>query len=191
MKRTPIITLGVAISAFGAPLINGWWDWCSTGDGCRTRGRDDRSEEPGPAPAGIRQWTRQGAGSGPALAGVPGVPSGVRRHAEDAQSVQDDRLRAYIVWLPMFPCDSRGWAKTRSDEFSDKRVSYYWDGDSPPASMAESARHTEEAWDVYLLYGAGSQWDKEPPTPDFWMHQLSGMSSPRQDTLDDEAFEAR
>ena len=46
-----------------------------------------------------------------------------------------------------------------------------------------------KAWDVYLLYGAESQWDKEPAKPDFWMHQLSGVTTaPR---LDEEAFQAK
>ena len=32
----------------------------------------------------------------------------------------------------------------------------------------------EPAWDVYLLYPAGIPWDPEvPPSPAFWMHQLS------------------
>ena len=32
----------------------------------------------------------------------------------------------------------------------------------------------EPAWDVYLLYPAGIRWETEvPPSPAFWMHQLS------------------
>ncbi len=40
------------------------------------------------------------------------------------KNIPDDELRAYIVWLPMFPGDSRDWAKTRSGEFSDRRLTY-------------------------------------------------------------------
>ena len=82
------------------------------------------------------------------------------------KNTPDDRLRAYIVWLPMFPGDSRGWAKTRSDEFSDRRLSYYWDGDKRAGQQWQKVLGTsKEAWDVYLLYGAQSQWDKQPPVP--------------------------
>ena len=106
------------------------------------------------------------------------------------KSIPDDRLRACIVWLPMFPGDSREWAQTRADEFSDKRLSYYWDGDKLTGKAWQKVLGTKrEAWDVYLLYGAASQWDKEPAAPDFWMHQLGGVTTaPR---LDAATFEAK
>jgi hypothetical protein len=102
----------------------------------------------------------------------------------------DDRLRAHIIWLPMFPGDSRGWAKTRSDEFNDRRLSYYWDGDKLTGQQWQKVLGTSrEAWDVYLLYSAQSKWDKEPPSPDFWMHQLRGVTTaPGWDAA---AFEAK
>jgi hypothetical protein len=106
------------------------------------------------------------------------------------KAIPDERLRAHIVWLPMFPGDSRKWAQTRSDEFSDKRLSYYWDGEKLTGNQWQKLLGTKrEAWDVYLLYGAGSQWDKEPATPDFWMHQLSGVKHAPH--LDEEAFETK
>jgi hypothetical protein len=106
------------------------------------------------------------------------------------KAIPDDRLRVYIIWLPMFPLDSRGWAKTRSDEFSDKRVSYYWDGDRLTGNEWQKVLGLKSAaWDVYFLYGAASLWDKEPAKPDFWMHQLGGVTSaPR---LDAAVFEAK
>jgi hypothetical protein len=106
------------------------------------------------------------------------------------KAIPDERLRVYIVWLPMFPLDSRGWAKTRSDEFSDKRVSYYWDGDRLTGNEWQKVLGLKSvAWDVYFLYGAESEWDKEPAKPDFWMHQLGGVTAaPR---LDAAVFEAK
>jgi len=120
----------------------------------------------------------------------PACRSGFSDMQKTLKAIPDDRLRVHIVWLPMFPGDSRKWAQTRSDEFSDKRVSYYWDGEKLAGKAWQKALGTKrEAWDVYLLYGAGSQWDKEPATPDFWMHQLSGVTTaPR---LDEEAFQAK
>ena len=90
----------------------------------------------------------------------------------------------------MFPGDSRSWAKTRSDEFSEERLSYYWDGDKLTGQQWQKVLGTSrEAWDVYLLYGAESQWDKEPLLPDFWMHQLRGVTT--APVWDAAAFEAK
>jgi hypothetical protein len=120
----------------------------------------------------------------------PACRSGFSDMQKTLKAIPDDRLRVHIVWLPMFPGDSRKWAQTRSDEFSDKRVSYYWDGEKLAGKAWQKVLGTNrEAWDVYLLYGAGSRWDKEPATPDFWMHQLGGVTTaPR---LDEEAFQAK
>ncbi len=120
----------------------------------------------------------------------PACRSGFSDMQKVLKAIPDERLRVYIIWLPMFPGDSRKWAQTRSDEFSDKRVSYYWDGEKIAGKAWQKTLGTKrEAWDVYLLYGAGSQWDKEPATPDFWMHQLNGVTTaPR---LDEEAFQAK
>jgi hypothetical protein len=106
------------------------------------------------------------------------------------KAVPDDRLRAYIVWLPMIPGDSREWAKTRTAEFSDKRLSYYWDGERLSGKEWQKVLGLKSvAWDVYFLYGAANVWDKEPAVPDFWMHQLGGVTTaPR---LNEAAFEAK
>ena len=45
------------------------------------------------------------------------------------KNIPDDRLRVHIVWLPNFPGDNKSRAETRTAEFNDSRVSYYWDGD--------------------------------------------------------------
>ncbi len=120
----------------------------------------------------------------------PACRSGFADMQKALKAIPDDRLRAYIVWLPMFPGDSRKWAQIRSDEFSDKRVSYYWDGEKLAGKGWQKTLGVKrEAWDVYLLYGAESQWDKEPPAPDFWMHQLGGLT--HAPWLDEEKFEAK
>ena len=104
-----------------------------------------------------------------------------RRGFADMQSVlkdiPDSRLRAYVVWLPMFPGDSRSWAQTRSDEFKDDRLSYYWDGSKLTGEeWNKTLGINRTAWDVYFLYGSGSQWDGAAPAPSFWMHQLGGVT---------------
>ncbi|MCI0612436.1 hypothetical protein L0244_05555 [bacterium] len=31
------------------------------------------------------------------------------------------------------------------------------------------------AWDIYLLYNSNQNWNREIPSPIFWMHQLQGI----------------
>jgi hypothetical protein len=120
----------------------------------------------------------------------PACRSGFSDMQKVLKAIPDDRLKVYIVWLPMFPGDSRKWAQTRSDEFSDKRIRYYWDGERISGKSWQKVLGTKkEAWDVYLLYGADSQWEKESVTPDFWMHQLGGLTHAPQ--LDEAAFTAK
>jgi len=106
------------------------------------------------------------------------------------KDIPDNRLRAYIVWLPMFPNDSRDWAQTRSDEFKDDRLSYYWDKDRLTGQEWRKVLGIDRtAWDVYFLYGSTSGWDKETPAPQFWMHQLGGLTKAPQ--LNKDEFEAK
>lgn len=107
------------------------------------------------------------------------------------KSVTDDRVRAYIVWLPIFGGDFKGEAKKLANSFRDKRVSYFLDPESSTGTQWERVLKTNRyvAWDVYLLYGAGANWTDDPPQPDFWMHQLDGVTNaPR---LDEATFTAK
>jgi len=94
------------------------------------------------------------------------------------ESVTDDRVSAYVVWLPIFGGDFRGEARKLSKSFPDKRVTYFIDAQSRTGELWERILKTEReiAWDVYLLYAPGANWVDEPPLPDFWMHQLGGVT---------------
>lgn len=91
---------------------------------------------------------------------------------------RDDRLRAYIVWLPIFGGNFKGEARKLSNSFPDTRVSYYLDPQSLSGNLWERILKTEReiAWDVYLLYGSDARWGAELRAPDFWMHQLDGVT---------------
>lgn len=90
----------------------------------------------------------------------------------------------HIIWIPMLRDDDREAALEGSAEFTDDRVSYYWD---PDRLVGESFEETlglwRTAWDVYLLYDHGTVWLEKPPMPDYWMHQLS-MANAKAPTLD-------
>jgi hypothetical protein len=105
--------------------------------------------------------------------------------------VGDNRVRAYIIWLPIYGGDFNGEARKLSASFRDGRVSYFLDSNSLGGDLWERILKTERetAWDVYLLYGAGAEWEEELPPPAFWMHQLDGVTkAPR---LDESEFRAR
>jgi hypothetical protein len=107
------------------------------------------------------------------------------------KKVTDAGVRAYVVWLPIFGGDFRGEARKLSNSFRDKRVSYFIDGKSQTGKLWERVLSTERgiAWDVYLLYAAAATWEEDPPAPEFWMHQLDGVTkAPR---LDEATFTAK
>ena len=102
------------------------------------------------------------------------------------ESVSDDRVSAYVVWLPIFGGDFRGEARKLSSSFPDKRVTYFIDAESRTGELWERVLKTERdlAWDVYLLYRPDAKWPDDPAQPDFWMHQLGGVTkAPRLNQL--------
>ncbi len=91
------------------------------------------------------------------------------------KQVRDRRLRVYIVWMPILETDARKAALERSTEFSDSRVSYYWDANRITGPLwQEVMKIPAFAWDIYLLYGKEAHWSVKPTVPIFWMHQLRG-----------------
>ena len=106
------------------------------------------------------------------------------------KNVTDDRIRGYFVWLPIISGDDRAFAVERSTEFTDDRITHYWDGEQLTAKAWDSVLETQDiAWDVYLIYGPTSSWEKEPPAPVFWMHGLMGIVHAPQ--LDRAVFETK
>ena len=102
------------------------------------------------------------------------------------KDVPDDRVSVYVIWDPIFGGSFDREAKNLSNSFPDKRVSYFKDPSSLAGNLWERVLKTQNeseiAWDVYLLYEADAKWEKEPPQPGFWMHQLRGVTTaPRLD----------
>jgi len=86
-----------------------------------------------------------------------------------------DKLRGFVVWLPMKPADSAQAAWTESEKLQDQRIiARGWDGKRTIANLfSKPLKLRKTAWDVYLLYAPGVRWEgNEPPAPTFWMHQL-------------------
>ena len=106
------------------------------------------------------------------------------------KNISNDQLRAYFVWLPVMRSDDREAALQRSKEFRDSRLAHYWDGEQLTGKAWDPVLKTGQiAWDVYLIFTPSAKWDKEPPAPVFWMHQLQRIAhAPRLDT---QTFENR
>jgi hypothetical protein len=102
---------------------------------------------------------------------------------EVMKEIQEKELRIYIVWLPALRTDNRAAALERSEEFTDPRLRQYWDGEQTTGISWNGILKTGQlAWDVYMIFARGRKWGKDPPMPDFWMHQLRGIeSAPRLD----------
>lgn len=86
-----------------------------------------------------------------------------------------DKLKGFVVWLPMKPKDNAQTAQLESDKLKDERISVRgWDGKRSIADLfAKPLKLRGTAWDVYLIYAPGIKWEgAEPPQPTYWMHQL-------------------
>lgn len=98
-------------------------------------------------------------------------------------------LRVYVVWLPvlsrMSPEALAGGARSGAKRLPDARVRHYLDAE---ARLGEHYTRSLElpmddpAWDVYLVFGPAARWEKAPPSPAAWMHQLG--AGPRAQHLD-------
>jgi hypothetical protein len=109
------------------------------------------------------------------------------------KNISDQRLKAYIIWLPVLPTDNRNWAVKRTKEFSDPRVRYFWDGDQLTGQIWLRVLGLEGplSWDTYFLYGHEAHWTDQPAIPDFWMHQLSYERKIGDRFLDAPTFERK
>jgi hypothetical protein len=75
----------------------------------------------------------------------------------------------------MLPGDSEVTAKEKAVIFNDARVRQFYDPDQRSGkTIAENLGYDGKvAWDIYLFYQSGDEWIKAPPTPAYWMHQIS------------------
>jgi len=91
------------------------------------------------------------------------------------ESFPDADISVAIVWINKLSADSRKAAEKSAGTFDDQRICQFYDpkqrsGQAVANSLGWQGR---VAWDIYLFYTAGSQWDETPPAPVDWMHQLT------------------
>ncbi len=106
-------------------------------------------------------------------------------------TMPDLSLRMYVAWVPILPEDSEAAARESSALVPDARASHFWDAERAMPPLFAPLLGLPDgwpAWDVYLAYGRGVQWDDVPPAPSFWHHQLG--EQPNAPALDEAAFAA-
>jgi hypothetical protein len=96
---------------------------------------------------------------------------------EVLERVRSDSLVVFVVWEPILGGDRETAARRAVAFIPDPRARHYWTGELQLGEAFQAAVPlvNEPAWDVYLLYAAGVEWEGiSPPTPSYYMHQLSG-----------------
>ena len=105
---------------------------------------------------------------------------------EGARAVQEAIVKGYpdadisvsIVWINMLPSDSRIMAHVRALTMQDPRVRHFHDPKKRVGrAIARGLGGRDNiAWDIYLFFEPGGEWDGGPPPPAWWAHQLLGSS---------------
>lgn len=83
-----------------------------------------------------------------------------------------------IVWIPMRPEDSETAARAAVRLCDGPRVDHFYDAERAAGrAIARSlGGDGEVAWDVYLAYPSSTAWERTPPPPSAWAHQLRGSA---------------
>jgi len=95
---------------------------------------------------------------------------------EILSKIQSDKLKVYVVWTPVLNSDNRDSAIASTKNIYDPRVTHFWDADQSLGKLygktLELPNDGDLAWDIYFSFDKDVDWDKQPPPPTAWMHQL-------------------
>jgi hypothetical protein len=126
-----------------------------------------------------------GPSCGPCLRGLMEL-----NEALGADLLSDQRLSTLVVHVPTLGAEQHH-AERAAQLLNGASVTHYWDpsGKSGDAVTEALGIAPIYAWDVWLIYPPGDQWEASaPPAPARWMHQLGQL--PRETRLDPQAFAA-
>lgn len=93
------------------------------------------------------------------------------------EEIDSENFTAYAIWEPILRTDNEVSSRKATTLLPDPRVEHYWVESQAIGEMFQEPIHleTEAAWDVYLVYPAGVEWNQEtPPEPVYFQHQLGG-----------------
>ncbi len=90
---------------------------------------------------------------------------------------KDHRLKVYVVWEPILPKDrAEALPDAAAIMTGETRAVQYWDAGAVSGKAYRQSLNLPlktAAWDIYFLFPPGVKWEKDPPAPSFWMHQLN------------------
>ena len=104
-------------------------------------------------------------------------------HEAVFDGIATEKLKAYAVWEPILRTDNLGGARKATTILPDPRVRHYWIEGQEVGEMFQPALGLKDelAWDVYLVYPPGVEWNaSRPPKPSYFMHQLHELPSARR-----------
>lgn len=86
----------------------------------------------------------------------------------------DADIHISIVWIKKLSGDSEQTAQKAAELFTDHRVAHFYDQYQIVGKEIAKSIGWEGhvAWDIYLFYKPFTGWNKVPPPPIHWMHQL-------------------
>jgi hypothetical protein len=92
--------------------------------------------------------------------------------------INDDRVRAYVIWTNILDTDHRQAAAKRTAEFNDPRITFFWDQNHVASASWQMASNTKRAaWNSYYLHGPKASWEASPSAPDYWFQLASGRGA--------------
>jgi len=106
--------------------------------------------------------------------------------------IDDQNLSVLVIWGPMQGYETREHAEEAPSFVPDARASHYWttahtcaEAFAVPLGLGD-----EKAWDTFLVYDPGTEWqkDRQPPAPAHYMHV--GRSLPKERRLHGERLAA-
>ena len=98
-------------------------------------------------------------------------------------SIKDTSIRAYVVWVPVLETDQDAPDEETRSLVPDRRAAHFWDAAGILPKLFSGVLRLPTgypAWDVYLIYPRGATWEREPPAPVYWQHQLPGVTAAPQ-----------
>lgn len=80
-----------------------------------------------------------------------------------------------LVWIRMLPLDNKATARYRALSLRDARIRHFYD---PHKRVGKAVAQTygavgKVAWDMYMFFPAGVEWESLPPMPAVYAHQLT------------------
>ncbi len=92
----------------------------------------------------------------------------------------EPRLAVFVVWINMQQGDNQAEAYREAEQSTVPGISHFYDPEKKAGQALAEAMDApgRVAWDIYMVYKPGVQWEERAPRPHAWVHQLMGALWP-------------